>query len=468
MRIVPVSATAVLFAAAAFGQPPAKELMLHPAAEPVPALKYPLLPDIAVQTPGNAVTLYYRALLPDALTHRLEPDIADKMEKWRKTPLADLPVADMAWLRTYRPLQDCEAAARREHCDWDMTARLRKDGMSAPIGDVSSMRELARLLALRARLEMASGQHDKAVNTLQTLMAQSRHVAEGPTLIHALVALAGSGQGLEQLEDFVQTGRAPNLYWSLADLPRPFIDVRKAMQGERLMLVSAISTAAELPDLNELETRPLSARQVGRLEEWLKAWMNLEGPGAENKLKFAAELVRLLPAARRALIAAGHGVEDVNKLPPVQVIVAHGLREHVRLHGDAVKLTSLPYWEARPRLAELEKRLKADKLPTSNPQSGLSLVTAIQKVSAAQARVDRRIAALRCVEALRLHAAAHKGKLPERLADVKEVPVPIDPVTGKDFVYKLDGNRATLTGPAPEGEVAAPGNFLQYDLSIAR
>lgn len=49
----------------------------------------------------------------------------------------------------------------------------------------------------------------------------------------------------------------------------------------------------------------------------------------------------------------------------------------------------------------------------------------------AQIQCDRRVAALRTIEALRLHAVSHDGKLPESLGHVTEVPIPDDPATGK-------------------------------------
>ncbi len=60
-----------------------------------------------------------------------------------------------------------------------------------------------------------------------------RHVADAPTLICALIGLAITGLMDKRLEEFIQQPDAPNLYWPLADLPRPFIDLRKPMQGER-------------------------------------------------------------------------------------------------------------------------------------------------------------------------------------------------------------------------------------------
>jgi hypothetical protein len=82
--------------------------------------------------------------------------------------------------------------------------------------------------------------------------------------------------------------------------------------------------------------------------------------------------------------------------------------------------------------------------------------------------VDRKIAALRTIEALRLYAAAHGGQLPDRLAEVTAVPMPIDPVTGRPFEYTRKGDTATLEGPPPEGDDSHAGNTLRYSLTIKR
>ena len=59
--------------------------------------------------------------------------------------------------------------------------------------------------------------------------------------------------------------------------------------------------------------------------------------------------------------------------------------------------------------------------------------------------VDRKIAALQIMEALRLYAGSHDDKLPEKLSDVTDIKIPDDPVTKKPFEYKSTGNEAVLT-----------------------
>jgi hypothetical protein len=83
-----------------------------------------------------------------------------------------------------------------------------------------------------------------------------------------------------------------------------------------------------------------------------------------------------------------------------------------------------------------------------------------------QTRLDRRVAALQCVEAIRMYAAEHEGKLPASLAEVTDVPVPIDPVTGKEFGYQVEGGTFTLDSPAPPGE--RPDQGSRYVVTLRR
>ena len=81
--------------------------------------------------------------------------------------------------------------------------------------------------------------------------------------------------------------------------------------------------------------------------------------------------------------------------------------------------------------------------------------------------MDREIATLRCIEAIRMYAADNNGKLPVSLDDIIQVPVPpVDPVTGKAFKYQLKGNTAIFESNAPKP--TKEGDSIQYRLTIAR
>src|SRR3546814_11331112 len=71
-------------------------------------------------------------------------------------------------------------------------------------------------------------------------------------------------------------------------------------------------------------------------------------------------------------------------------------------------------------------------LTRSFPTRRSSDLPAVGACLQAQVRADRAIAELRCIEALRMYAASH-GRWPKTLGEIKDVPVPNDPVTGEPF-----------------------------------
>jgi hypothetical protein len=457
-------------AAAAPAQPPPEpepvKLALRPAPAAVPALRYRLLPDLTDQSPGNAALLYYRAFSPDWWGNIRRPENWEKVEKAVATPLKDLPRQDLRWVLQSTMLPEVDRAARREYLDWEMPEAVRKQGIGLLLPDVQGFRQIATLLAVRARLEMAEGRYDRAVYTLQTGFALARHVSDGPTLIQHLVGSAITSVMMAQLEELIQQPGAPNLYWALTDLPRPFADLRKPLQGEKLMLYGT------LPMLRDVETMPLSPEQLEPLLKGLGSGMDAmvgygPKPAWTNRLAGIAFVLRDYPEAKRALVARGRKPEEVEALPALQVVILHSLHQYQRLQDDLFKCNGLPYSEARPHLEQAEREIKRAK---ANLEAipFIEFLPAINKVMFAAVRTDRRLAALRCVEAIRLYAAAHDGKLPASLGDVTEVPTPGDPVTGKAFEYRTSGGRATLYGPPPPGEPPAEHNTVNYELTLQR
>ena len=330
------------------------------------------------------------------------------------------------------------------------------------------MREFARFLAARARLEMAEGRLDKAVYTLRTGFALARHVGDGQLLIQALVGVAIGHVMLAQLEELLRQPGAPNLYWALTDLPRPFVDLRRPLQGEKLWLFGTFT------ELRNVDDPHLSPRQLERLESMAELLLR-EGNGPRNptsdsvmRLAVIAWVAKDYPAAKQALIAAGRKPDDVEALPALQVVLIASLRDFERRQDDLFKWAALPYPDARPGLQRAHKELVRAKSPPDGLSIAEVFLPALIKVVDTAARLDRRIAALRCIEAVRLHAAAHDGKPPAALADITEVPIPIDPLTAKKFDYKVNGDMFTLSAGPPPGDPATEYNTLTYEVTLRK
>jgi hypothetical protein len=96
------------------------------------------------------------------------------------------------------------------------------------------------------------------------------------------------------------------------------------------------------------------------------------------------------------------------------------------------------------------------------------ILPAMGSIAIVGARHERDLAALRCIEALRLYAFRHAGKLPASLDDIKETPLPINAVTGKPFPYHLEGETAVLDVLGGVSDGSTRKVEQQYRISVAK
>jgi hypothetical protein len=177
---------------------------------------------------------------------------------------------------------------------------------------------------------------------------------------------------------------------------------------------------------------------------------------------------KIYPRARRALIAQGRPEAQVEAMPVVQVAALYTLLEYQRLRDDSYKWLNLPYWQSYDRVDRSVMATVEEKL--DNPLLALfrMLTPALNSARLATIRLDRQLDALQCIEAIRLYAAAHQGKLPPNLEAITEAPVPFDLATGKPFAYEIDGDSATLSAPLPPGAPDHPSFAIRYLLKPTR
>jgi len=454
---------ALLMAPLAPAQTPAKPaeppkptlLVLSPAAAPVPALKYRLLPSSADLNPGDAAPIYLR---PNGSEVPAWNQINENSNQWQALPLKDFPTVEARKLvsQCSNLLKQIEFGTRRKTCDWNYTLpEQRLDVVSIPMPDVNSMRGWGRVLALKARVEIAEGKYDEAIRTLETGMAFARHVAEGPFAINGLIGMAIAEMMLAPCEDLIAQPGAPNLYWALTALPRPLVNLRKQLEVEQKLIENLI------PELTKAElSRPRTdtewASHLSRMHERIVKWSRIYGQNARTNspltilagwdlARFKAET---LPAARELLKTSRKQTDPgLAPMSDDQVVALYLAEAYRSLWDDLFKASYLPPREALPQLTVPEERLKAAHKPGPLALFA-SIHPTLRPIFVTELRQDRRIALLRVIEALRLYSAAHDGALPESLNQVTEGSVPDDPGTGKPFEYRLNGNSADLSAPA--------------------
>ncbi len=156
-------------------EPATVHLVLHPAAEPRPAMKYLLYPPYLDRHPGNAAVTYGRGAALDSDLFR-KGEVKQMIADWVEMPLEKLPREEMhKWLDRGSYLHFLDMAARRDSVDWELPLR-EEDPIAVLLPEVQHMREFARIIAAKARLHVAEGKFDEAVYSLQTGFAMARQV----------------------------------------------------------------------------------------------------------------------------------------------------------------------------------------------------------------------------------------------------------------------------------------------------
>ncbi|MHC4203135.1 MAG: hypothetical protein ACYSTT_00675 [Planctomycetota bacterium] len=313
------------------------ELTFPPAKVTEAAQKYRLLPTTEEQTDTEAATLYQKAI--QSLPQDYQPK---QFSDWRRLPPDQLPVEQVeSALNKLEPTLDLlSQATRSKQCNWPFI-KPEQAHEKQFMDDLSKYRQFAFILDVQAKLQIEQGRYDLARETLKTSLTMAKHLGDAPTLIQVMVGIAIAALNQSRIEQWIQSD-VPSLYWALADLPQPFVDITKAIKIE----------TDNLKNYNILIRRQ-----------------------SEKLLKPAHDRIR----------------KQMN-------------------------------------------------------------------------HVDRKIAALQCIEALRLYTGAHDGKFPQILSEVTGIKIPVDPVTKKPFSYKSTGSEAVLELEGTEGSEGR--DAVRYELKL--
>lgn len=416
---------------------PVVRLAAQPAAAPKPALKYQLLPEVRELKAGNPAQWYLRCFA-EQRQFFFNKEVVKQRASYLTMPLDNLrrePLANYGG----HALTQADWGARLDTPDWQALDRVQGEGADLRLPELGPLRELAAALRVRFRGEVARGDFDNAIRTAKTMFAFARHLGEYPALPATRLGLEVEGMALDTLAEMVQQPGCPNLYWALADLPCPLVDPRKGAQGDRTRSETelvALRTDAAMTDaeLEELVGR-ISGRAGLAREQAGKPPRNIRA-----ELAGRAKDANAVRAAAARLAAAGLDKRALAGLPALQVVLLDEKLTFEVGRDEEMKLLGLKPWEAAAGGGKpAGGGLFADLLPD------------VSGLRHAQAKREQKVALLRCVEALRMYAAAHGRKLPATLAEAG-APLPADPFTGKPFPYSLVGSTATLTVAAPKGE----------------
>jgi hypothetical protein len=337
-------------------------------------------------------------------------------------------------------LQEMRRFAYRERANWQYPLH---EGpvYEVLLPDVQESRNYSHALAIKARSHLVRGESGQAEQLICMTTGLARHIAETPFVVSRLVATAQSNVAMDVIEELLQISSAGNYYWDLASLPRPMIDFRTAIQFERDWIWRGVP---ELEAMERLETKSQWEQAAMALYRLLE----LPAPGTPESEAVIGDWTKIsrerLPGRLQSTAPTLAGA--VGSMSDAEVAVRYWMIRQKEESSLAATWSMLEPQEAIKRWDEEARKQWARTDDELLVQKALRPMLALM----AGSRLDQRVAMLRGVEAIRDHLAIHRS-LPASLDDLR-LPVPLDPVTAKPFLYQVDvsGKEATLASPVVE------------------
>lgn len=439
-------------------------LQVSAAPEPRFALQYLFETPYEEQQSGNAAFAYQTAVgqMMQANTGDNAID-GDTLRRWYDDPVDKLPLEAVrsALARFELSFRSLEAAAGYERCSWEYPSRAET---TPYIPFLSEYRMLFRLAVVKVKLDIHDGKIEDALGTLRSTVALGRDLGAGPNLVQHLVGLSIAAGTMSQIEALIQHPEAPNLYWALTALPHPLVDCRRAMQME------AGALCVQLPELRTLEETVLSNDQVLGLWERTKLWSVYEERHPDRWIDKVADLATVMeryPQAKAHLAADGYPAAQVEAWPALYVVLLDQYHQYRALRDMSFKWTYVPYAQAVEGLKQAElanSGVWKYGLGSVLVNPFVNTLPAMHRVSFLDSRLARDIAMLRCVEAIRMYAAANDGTLPATLSEITSVSIPLDPFQGEPFLYERVGAKAILISPIPPA--GYPQDGRRYEITL--
>ena len=454
------------------------QLVIHPRANSQPIFQHLLMPDDFELRSGNAAIHYLKAMAfleqngPRESVREWERKAIEQKEDdenavpnphdWLDMPISELPLDDVRKFLGYLDFQVplIERATRLRSFEFDRYIREESDPVLYLLPEIQVIRDLARKQSLRCRLAIAESNSLQTLKVLKEQYALANHLGDDEFLVSTLVGCAISNIATADALLAVQLEETPNLYWAISAMPKPMISMKRARSYERQFMFEQVKVFREFDE----EKRP-EAYWPGFIDQFINQIepMRTEGLFNGGPLKELESLDRdtmfklideAYPAAKRYLIETcnidSRLVEDYHK---PQVVFLAAKRFGRILCDESFKWNHVPRWQAleSKSFQQFDGWREEQVAQLGWPAEIMNMfLVAIDASRRAQCRVEQSLSLLQTVEALRLYAADHPGKLPTQLEDLT-VPVPLDCVTGKAFGYELAGGVATIEA-APTGK----------------
>jgi hypothetical protein len=282
------------------------------------------------------------------------------------------------------------------------------------------------------------------------MISMGPHLCQEPFLVSALVGTACASIGWQQAFYLSEHPDAPNLYWAIASLPNPLINLEHSLATERELLFEQLKPLREVDD---------SPKPCEYWSDFIDRFI-VAGNGIDRKFDELASIgkagVTLLiasnvPNAKGYLVdIEGMAKEKLESLPNTQVFFLAVRRFYERYRDEEFKLSFLP-GHARGKAKSINMSSLSQQYGLIAAPTGVFL-PGVQAVGAASQRAQQQMALWQTIESIRHHLATNNNQLPVSLSEL-ELPAPHDPLTNQPFEYLVHKTGATLKGAANSGSL---------------
>lgn len=440
-----------------------KSVTLFPRMSPDPKLHYRLWPAPEKRRSRSAMVAVNRALLLVAqVSSTQKRRFLEGYDLWSTLPVNQLPVDEAK--SSYRAFQTAIEVLRSGENWMDLKYDLGLEDMSSRekiatlLPEYQEMRDLARLLCIRARVAAAERRWDDTVSDLRLGFRLSEVASQGTdTLLSRLIGIAIADVMMDTIHAMIQIPDCPNLYWALAGLPVDrLFEMREALEYEST-LASHIGNVADLPELPEEIIGEDKA--LIRIKEIADAYstdfQSPETPAATLSLRQMSTgiyITMMVQPSRELLAESPLWKDRVAELSDAEAVLRASDFELSRIRENWLAWSSLPPYLWKDYEKELSDAMKAASRSNSiGARFARLTLPSVRRAASVGLEAKQKHHRLITLEALRLHAAG-TGSLPESIDRLSPAPAWKDPLSGESFGYvRKSTTQATITRAAGSG-----------------
>lgn len=402
-----------------------------------------LYPSAADLRPGDAAPIFLR--MNFEASGRIKALTELESKKYNEQALENLDVEDIEKGKVIIR-SEMRRAVFRQRAGWQYPLFEGPQFMIL-LPDVQESRRYARSMATYARAAILQNDLAEAEEWILYCTGLARHVSETPFAVCRLVHASQMGEALSAYEDLIQHPASSNYYWDLTSIPGSTSLIRDCAQFET---IGWEQTVTQLQRLDELTTEESWKKVVEEIEMYLGSMAENEVTKEHGLLStsWVARSRQQLPVVEPAL--AG----KVEKMSDAEVGVRYWWSRTQYFNARFQAITLL---EAHLAISELSNaNAEVAALPAEDAVVKAAINEMLPRLALNLTLLEQRIAMLRIVESIRDWAASHDGKMPKSLSELS-LPVPSDPLSGKEFTWSLseNGKQGTLQGVVklPEGRI---------------